>query len=173
MAKLISKSYGLALFEFAIENQMEELLFEEVKVLLEVFRMDDGIIYFMKNPKLTKKEKIEIWENTFGKCFSREFAEFLLVLIRKDRFDQIEGILEDFIQSMKRYQKIGVVYISTADPLEEVQKNKIEARLLEITDYEVFEMHYIIDESLLGGMVLRIGDRVADKSIKNSLRRMR
>ena len=42
--------------------------------------------------------------------------------------------------------------------------------MLETTDYESFEMNYSVDETLLGGMVIRVGDRVVDTSIKNKLR---
>ena len=64
----------------------------------------------------------------------------------------------------------SVAYVSTATVLSDVQKEKIGARLLEITDFETFEMNYTVDESLLGGMVIRVGDRVVDTSIKNKLK---
>jgi len=40
---------------------------------------------------------------------------------------------------------------------------------LETTDYQEFEIHYSVDESLIGGMIIRIGDRVVDSSIKHKL----
>ena len=46
---------------------------------------------------------------------------------------------------------------------------KVEKKLLETTKYESFEMCYHVDESLIGGMVIRIGDRVVDSSIKTKL----
>ena len=52
MAKLVSKTYGDALFELALEEQKEDALLEEAKVFLEVIRKDDEIIRFMKHPKI-------------------------------------------------------------------------------------------------------------------------
>ena len=49
------------------------------------------------------------------------------------------------------------------------QKAALEKRLLETTGYVQFEMHYDVDASLLGGMVIRIGVRVVDSSIKTRL----
>ena len=43
---------------------------------------------------------------------------------------------------------------------------------METTAYETFEMNYTVDETLLGGMVIRIGDRIVDTSIKNKLREL-
>ena len=172
MAKLVSKTYGDALFELSLEEKKEDILFEEAKTFLEVIRNDDELVRFMKHPKIVKEEKIKTGKNIFDGRFSKEFAGFLLVLIQKDRFAEVEKTLEYFIGRMKEHKKIGVAYISTATVLSDVQKEIIAARLLETTDYESFEMNYTVDETLLGGMVIRVGDRVVDTSIKNKLREL-
>ena len=170
MAKLVSKTYGDALFELALEERCEDLLFEEAKVFLEVIRKDDELIKFMKHPKIVKEEKIKTGKAIFDKKFSGEFAGFLMILIQKDRFSEVEKTLEYFIGRMKEHKKIGVAFVSTATVLSDVQKEKVKARLLETTDFETFEMNYTVDESLLGGMIIRVGDRVVDTSIKSKLK---
>ena len=172
MAKLVSKTYGDALFELALENGTEDVLFDEAKTFLEVIREDDELVKFMKHPKIVKEEKMKTGKNIFDGRFSKGFAGFLLVLIQKDRFAEIDKTLEYFIGRMKEYKKIGVAYVSTAAALSDVQKEKVNARLLETTDFETIEMNYTVDESLLGGMVIRMGDRVVDTSIKNKLREL-
>ena len=52
------------------------------------------------------------------------------------------------------------------------QKKKIEEKLLATTQYIQFEMHFDVDKSLIGGMVIRIGDRVVDSSIRTKLNQM-
>ena len=51
----------------------------------------------------------------------------------------------------------------------EDQKAAVEKRLLATTKYVKFEMHYDVDAALIGGMVIRIGDRVVDSSVKTKL----
>lgn len=170
MAKLVSKTYGDALFELALEERCEDLLFEEAKVFLEVIRKDDELVKFMKHPKIVKEEKLKTGKSIFDKKFSKEFAGFLMILIQKDRFSEIEKTLEYFIGRMKEHKKIGVAFVSTATALNDVQKEKVKERLLKTTDFETFEMNYTVDESLLGGMIIRVGDRVVDTSIKSKLR---
>lgn len=172
MAKLVSKTYGDALFELALEEKKEDSLLEEAKVFLEVVQKDSEIIKFMKHPKIVKEEKIKTGKEIFDKNFSKEFAGFLMILVQKDRFVEVEKVLEYFIGRIKEYKKIGVAYVSTATPLNESQKEKVEKRLLETTAYESFEMNYAVDETLLGGMVVRVGDRVVDTTIKNKLREL-
>ena len=157
------------MFELALEEKCEDVLFEEAKVFLEVIRKDDELIRFMKHPKIVKEEKLKTGKAIFDKKFSGKFAGFLMILIQKDRFAEVEKTLEYFIGRMKDHKKIGVAYVSTAAELSDAQKEKVEKRLLETTSFETFEMNYTVDESLLGGMVIRIGDRVIDTSIKNKL----
>ena len=57
----------------------------------------------------------------------------------------------------------------TAIELSEEQKEKVEQKLLKTTSYEQFEMNYEVDASLIGGMVIRIGDRIVDSSIRTKL----
>ena len=170
MAKLVSKTYGDALFELSLEEKKEDILFEEAKTFLEVIKKDDELVRFMKHPKIVKEEKMKTGKNIFDNHFSKEFAGFLLVLVAKDRFSEVEKTLEYFIGRMKEYKKIGVAYVSTAVELTDEQKEKVRARLLETTDFESFEMNYTVDKSLLGGMVIRVGDRVVDTSIQNKLK---
>lgn len=158
------------MFELSLEEKKEEILFDEAKTFLEVIRKDDELIKFMKHPKIGKEEKIKTGKAIFDKEFSKEFAGFLMILVQKDRFSEVEKTLEYFIGRMKQHKKIGVAYVSTAKALSDAQKEKISARLLKTTDFETFEMNYTVDESLLGGMVIRVGDRVVDTSIKNKLK---
>jgi F-type H+-transporting ATPase subunit delta len=69
----------------------------------------------------------------------------------------------------KEYKNIGVAYVKTAAPINDAQKQKIETRLLEVSKYETFEMNFEVDENLIGGMVIRIGDRVLDDSIRTKM----
>lgn len=172
MAKLVSRTYGDALFELAIEEKKEDLFLSEAEAFLDVLRGDDELVRFMKHPKIVKEEKLKAGKAMFDQSFSREFAGFLFLLIQKDRFEETEKILEYFIERMKEYKKIGVAYVSTAVALSEEQKRKVTERLLETTDYETFEMNFKVDQELLGGMVIRIKDRVVDTSVKNKLRQL-
>ena len=78
-------------------------------------------------------------------------------------------ILDYFIQAVREYKKIGTAFVASAVALRDEQKAALKAKLLETTPYVEFEMEYTVDPSLIGGMVIRIGDRVVDSSIKTQL----
>ena len=83
------------------------------------------------------------------------------------------SVFEYFIGLVKEEKKIGIAYIATAVELSEAQKEAVMQRLLQTTKYESFEMNYQVDASLIGGMVIRVGDRVVDSSIRTKLEDMK
>ena len=89
--------------------------------------------------------------------------------MEKDRQNELSGILEYFIAKTKEYLKIGIVYVTTPMELSAQQKADVEKKLSDTTGFTTLEMNYSIDKSLIGGMVIRIGDRVVDTSIKTKL----
>ena len=86
-----------------------------------------------------------------------------------NRYEEIDGILASFINMVKEYKKIGIAYVQTPADLTDAQKKRIEQKLLDTTGYVKMEMNYSIDKSLIGGMKIRIGDRVVDSSISTKL----
>lgn len=169
MAKLISKTYGEALFELAVEENKTDVFVEEIECILSVLEQNPEFDALMNHPKILKEEKIGVVENVFKGRISDELVGFLSLIIKKDRYNDITSILEYFLQEVKALKGIGVAYVSTAVKLRGEQQKKVEETLLAKTQFKQMEVHYDVDESLIGGMVIRIGDRVVDSSVKNKL----
>lgn len=172
MAKLVSKTYGDALFELALEEDKLDILFEESKGIREVFLSNNELIKLLNHPKIDKDEKIKVMENIFTERASKDFVAFLTIIIKKERQNNIIGILDYFIAAVKEYKKIGVAYVTTAIELTENKRKSVEERLHATTKYEQFEMNFTVDKSIIGGMIIRIGDRVVDSSIRTKLNEM-
>ena len=66
-----------------------------------------------------------------------------------------------------------MAYVTCAVALDDARKKAVEDKLLETTDYKKMEMHYDVDEGLIGGMVIRIGDRVVDSSVRTKIEEMK
>ena len=117
----------------------------------------------------SKEDKEHFIEDTFGRVISKEMTGLLVLMIAKDRHKDIVETLNMFMAKVLEYKKIGTAYVKTAVPLSEEQKEKVLKRLLATTDYKEFRMNYSVEPELLGGMIIRIDDRVVDSSIKTKL----
>lgn len=169
MAKLVSKTYGDALFDLALEmNQMDSML-EEVKAVASIINDNEELTKLMNHPKVVKEEKIEVIENIFKGRVSMELVGLMRMIVEKGHFNEMDSVFVYFIERVKEYKNIGTAYVTSAVELSDAQKAAVEKRLLDTTKYVQFEMHFSVDASLIGGMTIRIGDRVVDSSIKNKL----
>lgn len=169
MAKLISKTYGEALFELAVEENKTEVFLEEVHAVQKALQDNPELYKLLSHPKISKEEKMEVVENIFKGRVSDEVTGFLTLIISKERFKELDAILQYFILRVKEEKGIGTAYVTTAVPLNEIQKAQVVEKLLATTPYREMEMAYTVDESLIGGMVIRIKDRVVDSSIRTKL----
>ncbi len=173
MAKLISKTYGEALYELAVEEQKLDVLFKEVGAILEILKENPDFGKLMTHPKISRDEKTEVVEKVFKGRVSGEMAGFLRIMVEKGRFTELDATLAYFIDRVKEEKHIGVAYVTTAVALDKAAQLKIKARLLETTRYKEMEMNYTVDSSIIGGMVIRIGDRVIDSSITTKLNELK
>ena len=169
MAKLVSKVYGDALFETAMENNKVDTLYEEVNALIPILKENPELLALLGNPQIVKEDKVAIIRQVFENRVEIELMGFLAIIVEKDRQSELIPVLDYFIQRVKEYKKIGAAYVTSAVELKPEQKAGLEKNLLETTSYVAFEMHYSVDPALLGGMVIRIGDHVVDSSIKTRL----
>ncbi len=169
MAKQVRAVYGDALFELAIEESKVDVFYDEVRFMRQVLADNKDLVAMMTHPQIPQEEKLSTVETIFKGKISDEIIGLMRMIIEKGHFSDMDGVFSYFEDRVKEYKNIGVAHVSTPIALTEAEKDKVEKRLLETTDYKSFEMDYSVDESLIGGMVIRIGDRVVDSSIRTKL----
>ncbi|HKM20654.1 MAG TPA: ATP synthase F1 subunit delta [Lachnospiraceae bacterium] len=169
MAKLISKTYGEALYELAIERDMVDTMLEEVSGLITILSENTDFTKLMNHPKIVREEKEEIMERVFKGRISDELTGFLKIIISNGRYGEVLPALQYYVARVKELKNIGIAYVTTAMELSSEQKAEVEKRLIDTTKYVKMEMNYIVDTAIIGGMIIRIGDRVVDSSIRTKL----
>lgn len=172
MAKLVESVYGDALFELALEEGRLDEFSEEAQCILRVLELNPDLTVMMTHPQITKEEKLNVIDSVFSGRVSKETQELLRLLAEKDHFSAAEKVFSYVSDRIKAEKKIGVAYVRTPIELSKAQCDQVEAKLLETTDFQSLEMHYETDPSLIGGMVIRIGDRIVDSSISSRLHRL-
>ena len=169
MAKLVTKTYADALFQLAVEENRVDELYSEVCELTDILSANPDLARIMSHPSVDKQEKLDAVKNIFTGRVSGELCGLLHQIVVNNRYEEIDGILAYFIDEVKKYKKTGVAYVETPAELSDAQKARIEQKLLDTTDFVKMEMNYSVDRSLIGGIRIRIGDRVIDSSISTKL----
>ena len=173
MAKLVSKVYGDAYVSVVAEkNNLIEAL-EEIKSVKNILLENVEIIELLDSPKMDDEEKIDFIKGIFENHISVDSMGFLLTIIEKKRQAELLPILDYVIDCVKELLLIGKATVTTALPLDDSKKERIVDELLKSSHYKSLEAEYVVDESIIGGIVIRIGDRVVDSSVKTRIDKMR
>ena len=173
MAKLVSKVYGDAYVSVVSEkNNLIDAL-EEIKSVKNILLENVEIIELLDSPKMDDEEKIDFIKGIFENHISVDSMGFLLTIIEKKRQAELLPILDYVIDCIKELLLIGKATVTTALPLDDSKKDKIVDELLKSSHYKSLEAEYVVDESIIGGIVIRIGDRVVDSSVKTRIDKMR
>lgn len=173
MAKLVSKVYGDAYVSVVSEkNNLIDAL-EEIKSVKNILLENVEIIELLDSPKMDDEEKIDFIKGIFENHISVDSMGFLLTIIEKKRQAELLPILDYVIDCVKELLLIGKATVTTALPLDDSKKERIVDELLKSSHYKSLEAEYVVDESIIGGIVIRIGDRVVDSSVKTRIEKMR
>ena len=169
MAKLIAKTYGDALYETAMEKQTLDQLADETAFARDSFAQNPDFMRLLTHPQIDKDQKIACVKEVFGGRVSDDLVGLICVAVEKDRQKELPEIFTYFLDRAREEKGIGRAKVISAVPLREEQKKAVLDKLVATTPYRTFEMDYEVDPSLIGGMNIRIGDRVADSSIRTQL----
>ena len=99
MAKLVSKTYGDALFELAVEENRTDSLMEEILMLQTVLKENKDFEKILEHPEISKQNKIQVIEDVFKGRISDALTGFLRIVVTKGRYKDLPDIFAYFIAS--------------------------------------------------------------------------
>lgn len=160
---VVEQVYARALFEVALENAELEKIFSQVSFFVCDIFIEDEFKNFILNPNVNFDDK----KNLLKKIFidSETMLNFFLVLIKKNRFKYVKEIFESFIDEYWKYKNVLHAKIISVcklpceiiDNVKSVLEKKFCASII---------IENVIDDSIIGGFVVKIGETVIDLSIK-------
>jgi len=169
----ISKRYARAFFEIAQEEKKLEQYYQELSQFTAIITSDENLLQFLANPVFEQASKKDVVEKIIGKLkLSPMTINFLKLLVDKKRIDILSDIESCYRQLMDEALKKVRVHVKTAFPLSSELQAFIGSSLEKTTGKKV-EMTVEQDPTLLGGVVIGVGDTLYDGSIKNQLNTMR
>ncbi|MCX5847908.1 MAG: ATP synthase F1 subunit delta [Deltaproteobacteria bacterium] len=173
MISNISKRYARAFFEIATEEKQLEKYYDELSQFASIIAQNKALNDFLANPVFEQLSKKNIVEKIIAKLkLSGMTISFLKLLVDKKRIDILGDVVICYRQFMDETLKKVRVNVKTAFPLSNDMQNYIISNLEKLTGRKV-EAFIENDPSLLGGIVIGVGDTLYDGSIKNQLNNMR
>jgi F-type H+-transporting ATPase subunit delta len=165
-----ARRYADAAFEIGLADGTLETWERDLETLRETLA-DERLRSLVEHPAVPFGEKEKVLRRV-ATGVSREPLSLALLMIRRGRPGAIDAMVERFAELVRRQRGISLAEVRTARPLDEAQRTAITERLRALTGDRV-EMNEVVDESLIGGVSVRIGDRLYDASVRSRLERLR
>jgi F-type H+-transporting ATPase subunit delta len=168
----LARIYASSLLEIAKEKKRFSEIEVELKTVSDLVKDDKDLSKFLASPSISKNDKLALIKKVFEKNLSEEIVNFLCVLVEKDRQEHIEDIffsLSNMIDDEMNRLRVTVI---SNDKIDSTLSGKIASKLKEAFKKDVIVKEEI-DESILGGIIIKAGDLVIDGSLIKDLKNIR
>lgn len=164
--------YALALYDLSAERNVLEETISQVEGLRQLISQSSDFRALLGNKALDIAQSQKAVEAVLSaQQFGNLVKNFVGVIAQNRRLERLDEILQTFQSLVASKRGIVVAEVITASPLNDVQRAQIQARLAE-AGYSRISITEQIDKSILGGLVLRVGSRLYDASLKTKISRI-
>ena len=166
----LAARYAKSLIGLAIDKGQLENVFADMKWLQAICKTNGDFVSLLRSPIVKSDKKYKILDSITGDSVNGITKAFIKLLVNKGRESNLPEIASAFVSQYKEYKKIYDVKLITAAPASEELKNAILNHLRSTTDMQNIELETVVDDRIIGGFVLQVGDKLIDGSIAYDLK---
>ncbi len=169
----IGRIYAQALYESAEKENKRGEVYDGLQAVLDLYRTSDEFRSFYNSPRIAREHKKVILDTILKDKVPELVRKTLGVMVDKGR----EPMLNNLVQAYEQYRDEAEcrvhVFVTSPKPLDDETREAIRSKIAAADNDIIVEMHERVDESLLGGLRVRVRDYLVDNTIRTRLRKMR
>ena len=168
----IARNYAEALFVLGERAGEAERFGDLITGVGGAVESDETVRVFLESPRVTKAAKQELVERALKDKAPEPFIRFLGAVIKRGRQGLFAAIAREYVDLLDvKFDRVRASVVLAREPNKALQK-KISSSLAEVMGKEVIA-HFRSDPNILGGVIVRVGDRVMDGSIRRRMKVLR
>jgi len=164
--------YAKALLQLAIEQNILEQSYKDMVLLDSVFKENKDFSLLLKSPIVKTDQKLSIFKQIFESKIGEVSMAFINIITTKKRESLLALIASSFISLYKEHNKIETASVITATPLDEVLRAEV-INFIKKHGNDNVELTEKIDENIIGGAIIRMGDKQLDASVSKAISELR
>jgi len=170
---LIADRYAVALYDLALEKKLVDPVLHDLKNVKTLLNENKDLNLVVKSPLINSQDKLNILQTLLKKIQANQLTTtFLKVIEKNKRFSKLASIISQFmnINSIKRGDVLAD--ITSADKLNDEQKNNISNQLKNILG-DKLSLTFDVDKKIMGGLVVKVGSKMIDTSLANKINKLK
>lgn len=168
MIDIIANRYAEALFQLTEEENITREIYSELTDVIKLIKTNKDLDNVLKSPLISKSEKVQLIETLFNKKINDNLKNFLKILVEKGRISSLKEIGLTFKQLLNDKDNIIEGTVISAIALTDEKVKELEEKLSKKYNKNV-TLENKVDEAILGGVLVRLGNTQIDGSIKTRL----
>jgi F-type H+-transporting ATPase subunit delta len=161
------QEYARAVYELALEAWIQQLA-----AVQEALSKDKALSAAVNDPGAGVDERLELLSTAAPGGLHEKVRKFIGTLIKEGQLDQLEGILVELDRLVQRRPERQLAHVTSAVPLTSDEQEALRAKLVYRFGADL-DFQFDVDASLIGGVHLRVGDKVIDGSVAGKLSALR
>ncbi|MES2873287.1 MAG: ATP synthase F1 subunit delta [Bacteroidota bacterium] len=168
----VASRYAKSLIDLAGEQSSVEEIKGDIELFLETCRENPELQAILKNPIISLDKKANILDGLFSGKVHEMILSFFKIVIRKGRAEILFATAKEFITQYNVIKNVVKATVTSASPLSKENISQIEDVVKQSTQGEVILTSHV-DPKLIGGFILKVGDKQFDTSISSKLNKLR
>ena len=168
----VATRYAKSLIDLAGEKSAVETIKKDIELFLATCRANPELQAILKNPIIGLDKKANILDGLFSGKVHEMILSFFKIVVRKGRAEILFATAKEFITQYNVIKNVVKATVTSASPLSQENISQIEDVVKQSTSGEVI-LTSIVDPKLIGGFILKVGDKQFDTSISSKLNKLR
>ena len=170
---LVSDRYASALYELAVEKKLVDSVLNDLSNLKNILKDNKELSLVVKSPLISSSDKQNIFETLLEKINANELTNtFIKVIEKNKRFSNLASIITQFININSQKRGDVIADITSADELNDDQKNNITNQLKSILG-DKLSLSFDVDKNIMGGLIVKVGSKMIDTSLANKINKLK
>jgi F-type H+-transporting ATPase subunit delta len=165
--------YVKSLLGLAVEKKVLDEVHRDLQLFSQVVSDSRQFELLLQSPVIKHDQKLQILKKIFHGKVNSLTMSFFEIITRKNREPILASVAREFHNAYNDYKGIGKATVTTAIPLDAKSREEFETLVKEYSKKKQVELIERVDPELIGGFVLKVGDRQVDASIKNKIKTLK
>jgi len=169
----VAQRYAKSLVSLAQERQELERVHDDMLLVRDALLENRSLLLTMRSPVIQTAKKQTILEAIFGDKVGELCKAFMEILCRKGREKMLLTVAKEVHRAYNLLHKVQTAQVTTTFPLDAAMRQEVETAVKRIAGSDKVELKEVVDENIIGGILLRVGDRQVDDTVRTRLRTLR
>ena len=169
---IVTNRYAKAFIELAEKVDLQDKFNEDLMLVKETFEANKDLKDFTEHPLIQNNDKKEIIDTIFREHISIYTLNLLKILVESNRIFILPLLSKHYKELLDKKRNIVTAQVITAIEIDEDARNMLKHKLQVLLSSEV-NLEQTIDEDIIAGVIVKIGDKVIDGSIRTGIENMK